>query len=116
MDRILFDGNLPWHLITDYAIIDHGIVRNEPMMSLNISLPETMRAFIDEQVKTGGYGTASEYLRGLIREDQKRKSQEKLETLLVEGLASGIPTELTSEDWEYIRHEVKRRACERKTT
>lgn len=83
-------------------------------MSLNISLPEAMRAFIDEQVKAGGYGTASEYLRELIREDRKRKAQEKLETLLLEGLASGVPTELTAEDWEYIRHEVKRRAIERK--
>lgn len=85
------------------------------MMSLNISLPEAMRTFIDEQVKTGGYGTASEYLRELIRDDQKRKSEERLEALLLEGLASGAPTELSSEDWEYIRHEVKRRASQRKS-
>ena len=84
------------------------------MISLNISLPEAMQAFIDEQVKTGGYGTASEYLRELIRDDQKRKLQEKLETLLLEGLASRLPTELTTENWKYIQHEVKRRASETK--
>ena len=84
------------------------------MMSLNISLPDTMRAFIDEQVKSGGYGTASEYLRELIREDQKRKAEEKLEALLLEGLASGAPMELMQEDWKHIRQEVRRRAAQRK--
>ena len=75
------------------------------MMSLNISLPDSMLAFVDEQVKSGGYGTASEYLWELIREDQKRKAEKKLEALLLEGLASGAGTELTPEDWTYIRQE-----------
>lgn len=73
------------------------------MMSLNISLPDTMRAFVDEQVKSGGYGTASEYLRELIRQDQKRKAERRLEDLLLEGLASGEPAELTPEDWSTLR-------------
>jgi antitoxin ParD1/3/4 len=81
------------------------------MMSLNISLPDTMRAFIDEQVKSGDYGTASEYLRELIREDQKQKAEKELEALLLEGLASGAPMELTPEDWNHIRQEVRRRAA-----
>ena len=66
---------------------------SEAIMSLNISLPDSMLAFVDDQVKSGGYGTASEYLWELIREDQKRKAEKKLEALLLEGLASGAGTE-----------------------
>ena len=40
------------------------------MTTLNISLPEPMRAYVDQQVAQGGYSTASEYIRQLVREDQ----------------------------------------------
>ncbi len=55
------------------------------MPSLNISLPEGLRRWIYEQVRTGRYGTASEYLRDLIRQDQKRQAEIQREELLVEG-------------------------------
>jgi hypothetical protein len=42
------------------------------MTTLNISLPDSMRNFIEEKVAEGGYSTASEYIRQLVREDQKR--------------------------------------------
>jgi antitoxin ParD1/3/4 len=83
------------------------------MTSMNISLPETLRTFVDEQVQTGGYGTASEYLRELIRAAQKQKAQEHLETLLLEGLQSPV-SEMTAEDWKDIRREVRERLAERK--
>ncbi|WP_036798631.1 type II toxin-antitoxin system ParD family antitoxin [Pleurocapsa sp. PCC 7319] len=57
------------------------------MTSLNISLPDSMRTFIDEQIAQGGYSTASEYIRTLIRQAQKQAAQEKLDYLLIEGLA-----------------------------
>jgi antitoxin ParD1/3/4 len=69
------------------------------MTTMNISLPESMRSYIDEQIEQGGYGTASEYVRALIREDQKRRAQERLEALLLEGLDSGPPIEVTPEYW-----------------
>jgi antitoxin ParD1/3/4 len=69
------------------------------MTTLNISLPESMRAFIEEQVATGGYSTASEYIRQLVREDQKRAAQERLEALLLEGINSGEPIEVSAEWW-----------------
>jgi antitoxin ParD1/3/4 len=53
---------------------------------MNISLPETLKAFVDEQVAQGGFGTSSEYMRTLIRRDQDRQ---KLRNLLLEGAASG---------------------------
>ena len=61
------------------------------MRSLNISLPESMRTFVDDQTKRGGYGTASEFLRTLIRDAQKRQAEDRLEAMLMEGLDSGKP-------------------------
>ncbi|MEK7795679.1 MAG: type II toxin-antitoxin system ParD family antitoxin [Candidatus Hydrogenedentota bacterium] len=76
------------------------------MTTLNISLPEKMRDHVDEQTKTGGFSTASEYVRSLIRDDQKRKAQERLQGLLLEGLNSGDAEELTQETWDEIRRAV----------
>jgi antitoxin ParD1/3/4 len=56
------------------------------MTSMNISLPETLKAFVDKQVAGGGYGTSSEYVRELIRKDQDRQA---LRQLLLDGAASG---------------------------
>lgn len=55
------------------------------------------------QVVASGFSTASEYTRALIREDQKRRAEEKLEALLIEGLNSGEPVETTPEYWERKR-------------
>jgi antitoxin ParD1/3/4 len=79
------------------------------MATMNISLPDPLREFVEERVTEGGYSTASEYFRDLIREDQKRRAREKLEALLLEGLDSGPPTEVTSEWWEQFSADLKRR-------
>lgn len=55
------------------------------MSTMNISLPETLKSFVDKQVSQGGYGTSSEYLRELIRRDQDRV---RLRGLLLEGAES----------------------------
>lgn len=59
------------------------------MTTINISLPEQMRLFVEEQVMAGGYSTTSEYIRSLIRQDNERKNKEQLDSLLLQGLASG---------------------------
>lgn len=56
--------------------------------TMNISLPETMKTFINERVETDGYGTVSEYVRDLIRDDQKRREEDKLEKLLLNRMQS----------------------------
>ena len=75
------------------------------MQSMNISLPEPLKDFVDDQIATGRYSSASEYVRELIREDEKRKATERLEGLLLEGL-TGEETELTRADWSAIREEA----------
>ena len=55
------------------------------MTTMNISLPETLKSFVDRQVVERGYGTSSEYVRDLIRKDQDRQH---LRGLLLAGAAS----------------------------
>ena len=77
------------------------------MPTVTISLPETLKTFIDEQLATKGYGNVSEYFRSLLREAQEREGDARLEALLVEGLASGgkdIP--LTREFWKDLKSEA----------
>ena len=83
------------------------------MTTMNISLPEPLKEFIEEQVSAGGYGTVSEYLRELIRANQKQRAQEKLEQLLLEGINSGPATPMTKQDWIDIRAEVHKRIAGR---
>jgi antitoxin ParD1/3/4 len=79
--------------------------------TMNISLPETMKAFVDERLKADGYGTASEYVRELIRADQKRRDEEKLELLLLERLQSESVQSFTIDD---VRTMLAKRRSKRK--
>ena len=63
------------------VIAQYGVA----MSTMNVSLPDELRAFVDEQVDEGGYGSTSEYVRALIRRDQERL---RLRQLLLEGAAS----------------------------
>lgn len=83
--------------------------------SMNISLPETMKSFVDEQVQSGGYGSASEYIRELVRRDQKERAQDRLEALLLEGLESGNPVPVTHEYWDKLRQDLAERRAKKKT-
>jgi antitoxin ParD1/3/4 len=82
------------------------------MTTLNISLPEAMRVFIDEEIARGEFSTASEYIRHLIREDQKRVAQARLERLLLEGLESGEPVEISDEWWQRKKAVLSKRLRE----
>jgi antitoxin ParD1/3/4 len=76
------------------------------MASLNISLPQSLKDYVENQVSAGGYSTPSEYLRELVRQDQKQRAEDKLEALLLEGLNSGKPIEITAEYWENKRRQL----------
>ncbi len=75
------------------------------MTTMNISLPDEMKTFIESQMSREGFASASEYLRALIREAQKHQARQDLEAKLLEGL-QGPVTEMTPEDWESIRREA----------
>jgi antitoxin ParD1/3/4 len=58
--------------------------------TISFALPEAMRSYVDERVKSGQYGNTSEYLRELIRRDQEEQAKMRLRNLIEEGLNSGV--------------------------
>ncbi len=85
------------------------------MATMTISLPDTMREFVESEVTSGEYGSASELFRELVRERQKRKKQEHLETLLLEGLESGQAVEVTPDYIKQRRQSLRRKLEEQST-
>jgi antitoxin ParD1/3/4 len=64
------------------------------MATMNVSLPEPMRYWVEAQAKTGRYSSASDYVRDLIRRDQERVDKiAELQKLITEGIESGISTQ-----------------------
>jgi antitoxin ParD1/3/4 len=76
------------------------------MASLNISLPQSLKDYVEDQVESGGYSTPSEYVRELLRRDRDHRAEVKLEALLLAGLNSGEPIEITPEYWENKRRKL----------
>lgn len=74
---------------------------------MNISLPESLKAFVEEQAAQRGYGTTSEYVRELIRNDQDRL---RLRNLLLEGAASAPSEPADDAYFEALRDRVRERA------
>lgn len=75
------------------------------MTSMNVSLPEELKEYVEAQTKSG-YSTPSEYVRELIRGDQKRRAKEKLDTLLLEGLNSGDSIPVDATFWRDLKREA----------
>lgn len=76
------------------------------MTTMNISLPDAMKAFVDEQVSGRGYGTSSEYVRELIRKDQDRQ---RLRGLLLDGAGSAPGSNADQRYFEALRARVRGR-------
>ncbi len=77
------------------------------MSTMNISLPETLKTFVDEQVSQRGYGTSSEYIRELIRKDQDRL---QLRGLLLAGASSPPAAPADTRYFEGLRNRVRQSA------
>ncbi len=84
------------------------------MATLNISLPDVMKNFVEEEVSAGGYNTTSEYFRTLVREAQERKARTRLEALLLESMNDSAAAPMTETDWEEIRRDIRERVTRRK--
>jgi antitoxin ParD1/3/4 len=65
-----------------------------------------MKTFVESLMSQEGYASASEYLRILIRDDQKRRARQSLEAKFREALESGPATPMTGEDWAGLRAEA----------
>jgi antitoxin ParD1/3/4 len=63
------------------------------MATMNVSLPDPMKEWVEAQARTGRYSNASDYVRDLIRRDQERADGlAELQRLASEGLKSGVST------------------------
>jgi antitoxin ParD1/3/4 len=86
------------------------------MQTMNIALPEAMVQFVEEQVVAGDYSSASEYIRELVRADQKRHAKTQLEQVLLSAMGSGDGIDLTPEMVEDVRERLQERGAERRRT
>jgi antitoxin ParD1/3/4 len=75
------------------------------MSTMNVSLPEALKDFVDEQVTERGYGTSSEYVRELIRKDQDRQ---RLRGLLLKGAESAPTTPIDGRYFDALRERVRK--------
>ena len=76
------------------------------MGTMNISLPDSLRTFVDEQVAERGYGTSSEYVRELIRRDQQRQN---LRDVLLDGAGSAASVPTDRAYFDGLRRRARRR-------
>lgn len=80
------------------------------MTTMNISLPETLKVFVDERVANAGYGTSSEYLRELIRRDQDRV---QLRSLILEGAKGQVTGEADAQYFSNLRNQANKKLTQR---
>jgi len=85
------------------------------MASIEISIPESLRAFIDEQVKAGGYASDADYVRKLIEHarELEKADQRRVDALLLEGVESE-PLVADESFWKDVRRRIDERVAERR--
>ncbi|NLF05233.1 MAG: type II toxin-antitoxin system ParD family antitoxin [Actinomycetales bacterium] len=74
------------------------------MATMNVSLPDSLKSYVDEQVRGAGYGSSSEYVRELIRRDRERA---RLRELLIEGASSPVTDAVGPDYFEALRERVR---------
>lgn len=77
--------------------------------TMNISLPEPLKRFIDQEVRDGGFSSSSDYMRELIRERRRRNGEAKLRALIAEGLASGAAVPVDNASFASMRRKARTR-------
>ena len=78
------------------------------MATMNVSLPDAMKDWVEAQTRTGRYSNASDYVRDLIRRDQERASAlAELQTLISEGMASGVSDRTMDEVVDIARQKAR---------
>ena len=79
------------------------------MATMNVSLPDKMKSWVERQAETGRYANASDYIRDLIRRDQENAAElVHLQALIDEGLDSGVSDKTMDEILAEAREEVAR--------
>jgi antitoxin ParD1/3/4 len=87
-------------------VCQYSLYRGLLMATLNVSLPDAMRAWIDSQIEAGEYANASDYIRDLIRHDQRQR--DALRLALIEGEKSGRSTRTVTDIARQTKRRLKR--------
>ena len=82
--------------------------------ALNVSLPEQLRGFVDAQVSSGSYGSASEFIRELLRNEQRRLAKDNLTAFIQAGLDSGDVKAWTPERFDSLRQSLRESSVAKK--
>ena len=80
------------------------------MATMNISLTDPLKQFVDEEVREGGFSSTSDYVRDLNRQSQRAKAEEFLRQLIAEGMASGPATPQEPDFFDNLRQRAHQRA------
>ena len=73
--------------------------------TMSVSLPKPLQDYVKQRARDAHYGTPSDYIRSLIRDDIKRMEQERLEQELLKGLRSQSRV-ITLKEWEKLKKDV----------
>lgn len=84
------------------------------MPTMNISLPDSMKQYVEDQVAAGEYSSASEYVRELVRTDQRRQAKDALERSLIQAMAEGEAVEADDAWWVALRKDVAKKVTQPK--
>lgn len=76
------------------------------METISLELSGSLKQFADRRAEQRGFGSLGEYVRELIRLDQRQSGQSLLESELINGVESGASQEMTAEEWDELRAEV----------
>lgn len=93
-----------------YARLAKFAKRDPTMATMNVSLPDPLKQFVDDEVREGGYASTSDYMRDLIRQRQRAKAEGLLRRLIAEGMASGPAEPLEPDFFDKLRAEARVRA------
>jgi hypothetical protein len=71
--------------------------------TLNISLPPSLKKWVDKQAIQQGYETADAFVLEIVRREKALAARERVDALLAEAMSTGAPTPVTKETWARIR-------------
>ncbi|MEO7242114.1 MAG: type II toxin-antitoxin system ParD family antitoxin [Variovorax sp.] len=76
-------------------------------ITMNISLTENLKSFVDARVKARGFSSTSEYVRDLVRRDEEQAEEERFRALIEEGLNSPIDPRPWEEERERLHRKIE---------
>jgi antitoxin ParD1/3/4 len=82
-----------------------------PMSTMNISLPDELKQFVDQRIQSEGYGTSSEYMRELIRRDRDRA---QFRQYVLDGMQSPLLGRVDESYFESLSQRVQKHRAKKK--